>query len=158
VAEFERASQLPQGSIMGEHGLLLMNADFGLAADPAWWARMQEKISTVPLRPQEVDAVTGMVEQRLEGLPLDGTALANVALTLAKRRGLAPELYALYGTQAYRDLGVTGPAAEFFAMALTSPTLDDAFRTRIRLGIVNLGGDALLKATDERVAMPNQTE
>jgi hypothetical protein len=156
VAEFERASQLPQGSIMGEHGLLLMNGDFGLAADPAWWPRVQEKIATVPLRPQEVDAITGMVEQRLAGLPLDGASLANVALTLAKRRALAPELYALYGTQAYQDLGVTGPAAELFAMALTSPTLDEDFRARIRRGIVNLGGDTLLKATDASIAKDNR--
>lgn len=152
LTEFERASQLPQGSVMGEHGLLLMNADFGLPADPAWWARMRKKIASAPLRPQDVDALTGMVAKRLDGLPIDGAALAEVTLTMSRRRALAPELYALYGTQAYQDLGADGTAAELFALALTSPTLDDALRARIRKGIVNLGGEALLAATDSSVS------
>lgn len=148
VDEFERASRLPQGSIMGEHGLLLMNADFGLPADPAWWARMEEKLSMGPVRPQEVEAITGIVEQRLSGLPLDGTSLSRITLVVARRVSLSPELLALYGKQAFKDTGASGPAAELFARSLASPRLDTEFKARIRRGISALGGEEFLASVE----------
>jgi hypothetical protein len=144
LAEFERASGLPQGSIMGEHGLLLMHADFGLPADPAWWARLEHKLTTGPLRPQDVDALTGMVEQRAEGLALDGVALGRACLAVARRRSLAPALLGLYGSEAYKANGLNGPAPELFARALASPLADDAYRARMRQGIERIGGTDLV--------------
>ncbi len=148
LAEFERASLLPQGSIMGEHGLLLLNADFGLEADPAWWARLERKLSSGTLRPQDLDALTGLVEQLAQGVPLDGRSLSRVTLIVARRRQLAPELLALYGQEAFKAAGPEGPAPELFSRALAAPGLDDAYRARLRRGIENLGGQTLLDEVD----------
>jgi hypothetical protein len=148
IAEFERASQLPQGSVMGEHGLILMNADFGLPADPSWWPRLKEKLLEGPLRPQDVEALLGLVEHYLGGVPIDGHELSEVTLAVARRQLLAPDLLASFGQAAFQADGAEGTAVELFARALAHPEIDEGYRLRIRAGITNLGGPAFLARVD----------
>jgi hypothetical protein len=148
IAEFERASRLPQGSIMGEHALVLMHGQLGLPADPTWWPRLEQKLLSKPLRPQDIEALLGLVEHYLGGVPIDGEELGRVTLAVAKRQALSPDLLATFGQAAYQATGVDGPAAELFAMALASPSTDDEYRARVRRGISNIGGPELLAKVD----------
>jgi hypothetical protein len=148
VAEFERASRLPQGSIMGEHALILMNADFGLPADPSWWDRLREKLLVGPLRPQDQEALLGLVDHYLNGITLDGRQLSQVTLMVSRQQLLAPDLLASFAQAAYQAEGSEGAAVELFARALVHPQIDEDYRARIRAGIAKIGDAPLLARVD----------
>lgn len=149
LAEFERAAALPQGTIMGEHGLLMMAADFGIAARPEWWQSMRRKLSTPPVRPQDAEAVVGMVEHRQSGLPLDDAELSSTTLTLARTQPLAPEMLFLFAQQALLDNDNGNKAEELYARGLIATGNDLQYREKARQGIARQVNAAFLARVDE---------
>lgn len=160
IAEFERAMTLPQGSILGEHAALLMAAQFGMPQQPHWWASLVHKLANEPLRPQDVDAITGMVEQRLEGRALDDQPLINATLTAARRDRLAAPILLLFATHAAQVSGQRAATVELLARGRHGASADPAFLLRIDAGIVDLGGEPLLhevKAWQSDLETPPQS-
>ncbi|MHC9087018.1 hypothetical protein ACYX7E_18555 [Luteimonas sp. RIT-PG2_3] len=147
--EFERAAALPQGSIMGEHGLVMMTADFGVPARPEWWQSMRRKLSTPPIRPQEVDAVVSMIEHRNRGLPLDDTELASISLTVARTQSLSPELLFLFAQQALLANDNAQTARELYARGLVAIGNDEEYRDRVRQAISRQVNKSFLTRVDE---------
>lgn len=147
--EFERAAALPQGSIMGEHGLVMMAADFGVPARPEWWHSMRKKLSTPPIRPQEVDAVVSMVEHRNQGLLLDDAELASTSLTVAGTQSLSPELLFLFAQQALLANDDAQKARELYARGLVAIGNDQEYRDRARRAISQQVNAGFLARVDE---------
>lgn len=145
IAEFERAMVMPQGSIIGEHAALLMAAEFGMPQRAEWWQSLSRKLREEPLRPQDVDALVGMVEQRLEGRRLDDLPLLEATLTAARRDLLAPELLLLFATHAAQLPGQRAATVELLARGRRAAAADPEFGLRIDDGIRRLGGEALLR-------------
>lgn len=150
VAEFERAATLPQGSLMGEHGLLMMAASFGASSEDRWWDSMRAKLSIPPIRPQEVDALVGMVEHRNRGLALDDTQLAATTLQLARRQPLSPEILFLFAKQALLASDGGTAAVELFGRGiLEARSSDPDYEPRVRAGIIEIAGPRFLERIDQ---------
>ncbi len=149
IAEYERAMAMPNGSILGEHAALLMAAQFGMPQKAEWWASMVRKLRDDPLRPQDVDALVGVVEQRLQGLPINDLALLQATLTAARRGILAPELLLLFATHAAQGAQDYDGTVELFARGRFAARNDVEYVARINKGIENMGGTPLLEAVDK---------
>lgn len=148
VAQFEQVTRLPQGSILAEHALILMAADFGVPAEPWWWASMEEKLKTQPIRPQDADALVGMVEQRLEGVALDDASLLRSTLAAARRDVLSTELLLLFATHAVEGAQDYAGAVELLARGRFAARNDPEYLQRIDDGIERIGGAALLESVN----------
>lgn len=105
MAEFERGSRLPNSSPLPEQGLILMAATTGGEAKDAWWESLVEKLRTRPIGPQEMMAVTGLLKQRYEGIPLDDRRLTQAYGTMLSRREMPAQLHAQFGDYALVYLG-----------------------------------------------------
>lgn len=115
VKEFQRAAALPGASPLPEQGLILLTAAAGQPVDPAWWNAIEGKLAHGRVGPQEVVAVTGLLQRHHDGLLLDAEALYRVLGQLLERR---PDL----------------PAHMAMALAdLAMKDLDDPDRTRAAL-------------------------
>jgi len=148
IAEYERAMALPHGSILGEHAAVLMAAQFGMPQRPEWWQSMVRKLRDDPLRPQDVDALAGVVEQRLEGLAVEDAPLLEATLTAARRGTLAPELVLLFATHAVEGAQDYAGAVELFARGRFAARNDAEYLQRIDDGIERIGGAALLESVN----------
>ena len=158
IAEYERAMQLPQGSITGEHALVLMAKQFGMATDPRWWASIERKLQEQPLRPQDMDSLLNLVEHRLDGLALDDIALLRNTLIVARRQPLAPELLLEFASHAAMVPGQRAALVELLARALRAAQADPEFAGRIEQGIRELGGATLLAEVQAWTAPGSSTQ
>jgi hypothetical protein len=136
---------------MGEQGLVMMAADFGTAARPEWWQSMRRKLSTPPIRPQDAEAIVGMVEHRQQGLPLDDAELSSTTLTLARAQQVAPEILFLFAQQALLANDDGNIARELYARGLIATGDDLQYRDRARRGIAQQVNGAFLARVDETV-------
>src|SRR5690606_19589931 len=69
--EFERGSLLPGSSPLPEQALIIISLRAGQPVDPAWWDRIEEKLGTRPIGPQEGMAILGLMRRRLDGMAID---------------------------------------------------------------------------------------
>jgi len=145
-SEYRRAAQLPPRSIMGEHGLIMMAAHYGHPSDPRTWEDLNRKLSTPPVRPQEIAALLGMVEHRMKGLPLDDRELAAATTSVARVQPLAPELLFLFANQALLSDDGGRAARELFARGLVAA--DPQYAARARSAILSLTGQEFLEAVN----------
>ncbi|MBX3725709.1 MAG: hypothetical protein KF823_07295 [Xanthomonadales bacterium] len=104
-AEFQRAADLPGASPLPEQGLILLATAAGQPVDPAWWAAIEDKLAHRRVGPQEVVAVTGLLQRHQEGLTLDAEALYRVlALLLVRRPDLPAHMAMALADLAMKDL------------------------------------------------------
>ncbi|HAI58615.1 MAG TPA: hypothetical protein DCM32_01885 [Xanthomonadaceae bacterium] len=144
IAQFEQVTRLPQGSILGEHALVLLAAGFGMPAESWWWTSMERKVASNILRPQDAEALIGLVEQRLEGLPLDDRALLRITLAAARRDSLSAEVLLLFATHAASVPEAGDATLELLARGRRQAASDREYLDRIDRGIHAMGGDDLL--------------
>lgn len=149
IAQFEAVTRLPQGSILGEHALVLMAASFGIPASASWWTNMEHKVATGILRPQDAEALIGMVEQRLEGVPLDDQALLRTTLAAARRDVLSADVLLLFATHAATVADAGDATLELLARGRAQATGDREYLERIDRGIRAMGGDDLLRTVQD---------
>lgn len=101
--EFERGSRLPGASPLPEQGLILMHATTGRPVKAEWWRRLIDKVRTRPISPQELMAITGLMEQRYRGIELDDALLSEAYQILLTRVSRA-ELHVQFADYALRYL------------------------------------------------------
>jgi hypothetical protein len=117
-AEFERGSAVPNASPMPEQGLIVLAATAGRPAKPEWWDRVVEKLETRAIGPQEVAMITGMLEMRENGMPIDDARFADAYLVLARRTQMPPSQYYVFGDHALRHLQDEALAMQLFKRAV----------------------------------------
>lgn len=131
IKEFERGSRLPGSSPLPEQGLILIAASSGQSSDPAWWNSLNEKISTRPLGPQEQLTVTGLMQQRFNGLVMDDQQLGKALAIVFRRSKMPPGAYAQYGDYALTYLHDEDLAERMFVAAIDNNPTDSDYAARI---------------------------
>lgn len=149
IAEFERAMAMPHGSILGEHAAILMAAQFGIEQRQSWWDSMVRKLQNDPLRPQDVDALVGVVEHRLNGFDVNDQNLVLATLAAARRDKLSAGVLLLFATHAKAVPSAEDAALELFARGRKQARNDPDYVNRIDRGILATGGGALLQRVKE---------
>lgn len=97
-AEFERGAALPGASPLPEQALILLASSADVPAKAAWWDSFVRKIEQRPIGPQEMQAVTGLLQQRDKLSPhFDDAGLRRVMDALLVRSPPQPYLLATYG-------------------------------------------------------------
>lgn len=128
--EFERASLLPNASPLPEQGLILLAASTGQPQQNEWWDRLVHKVRTRPISPQEIMAVTGIMNQRYKGIEVDDSRLSEAYAALLERRP-RPELFAKYGDYALTYLHDEALADRMFAAAVDNSSTDPSYAERL---------------------------
>lgn len=128
--EFERGSRLPGSSPLPEQGLIVMAATTGQPVRTEWWVSLIHKVRTRPIGPQETMAVTGLLERRYEGIPLDDAYLETAVAALIERAPSAT-LYARYGDYALTYLGNRDLARRMFLEAVNLSRDDPSYAPRL---------------------------
>lgn len=127
MQEFERGSRLPGASPLPEQGLILMSAVSGYPTDPAWWDRLEHKIRTQPLGPQQVMSVQGLLTQHQRGFHVDPDRLAEVYAAMLERTKFPGYVYARFADFLYEDLREPGRATSYYVKAATADPGDTEF-------------------------------
>ncbi|HZW18983.1 MAG TPA: hypothetical protein VFF71_09290 [Luteimonas sp.] len=129
--EFERGSRLPNASPLPEQGLILMAATTGRPVDDAWWQRLIQKLRTRPVSTESIMAVTGLMEQRYRGIPLDDRRLSVAYATMLGRAEMPAHLYAQYGDFALTHLHDGELATRMFIEAVDRAAADPGYAGKI---------------------------
>jgi len=130
-AEFERGSRLPNASPLPEQALILVAASQGRPVKDEWWDRLIEKVRMRPIGVQEVMAVSGLLNQRYNGIELDDRRLSQALHVLFVRKEMSAYLYAQYGDYALTYLHDDALAEEMFVRAIDRAPTDAAYAARI---------------------------
>ncbi len=106
MAEFDRASRLASASPLPEQGMILLAMTAGQPVLDSWWDSIDRKLRDRPISPQEVAAVTGLLQKHVQGgRKLDAKRLASSYELLLSRKGdFPPEFYAGLADLALFDL------------------------------------------------------
>lgn len=146
MSEFERGSLLPTSSPLPEQGLIIMAAVSGAPTNAAWWDRIDRKLRNNPVGPQESMAITGLVTQRAQGLPIDDARLSQAYEILLIRKPGNASLHSLYAQYQLKVMRNQKLAARHFAMSIWSENAGPEYRERILQG---LASDGQLEAREE---------
>lgn len=117
-AEYERVAVLPHASPIADQALVLMAAQQGLPADPAWWDRLVQKLASRPIGPEEMTVVTSLLDLRNRGLAIDDRRLAEAYTILARRMSLPPTQYFAFALHALSDLKDEALAREMLQLTV----------------------------------------
>ena len=139
MAEFERGSKLPKASPLPEQGLILMAATTGGQVKDEWWESLVQKLRTRPIGPQEMMAVTGLLKQRYQGVPLDDQRLTQAYGTMLSRRELPAQLHAQFGDYALVYLGDEALAERMFVEMVERSPGDPEYVMRVARGLAAEG-------------------
>lgn len=151
MLEFERGAVLPAASILPEQGLLLMSAASGRSANPAWWDRLERKLRTRPVSPQDLAGMMGLIDQRFAGLALDDARLSRAA-AIAFERGRPAEaaMYARYGEYVLTYGNDEALASRLFVKAIEHSPHDREYANRLAGALLSDGRHAQAAAVVER--------
>jgi hypothetical protein len=117
-AEFERGSMVPNASPMPEQGLIVLAASAGQPAKAEWWDRVVHKLETRAIGPQELSMITGLLEMRENGLPIDDARFSDAYLVLVNRMQMPASQYYAFGDHALRHLQDEALALGLFKRAV----------------------------------------
>lgn len=101
----ERASRLPESGILAEQALIMLASRTHAPTQAAWWERMQRKLESEPVGPEELGAIAALTRCSLDGncqLPPDRMLSIFAA---ALRSGDNPEVLNIYGDYVVNVLG-----------------------------------------------------
>ena len=143
MAEFERASRLPNSSPLSEQGLILLSAAAGQPAQPEWWDRLTQKLRVNALGAQERSAISNLVKQRALGMDLDDDRLREAFVVLLGRDGLPADIYVQLGNAALMQMKDPALADQAYDRALEVSRRDPQYAIRVVTSLVSSGaGDA----------------
>ncbi|QSX73546.1 hypothetical protein HIV01_009780 [Lysobacter arenosi] len=131
TSELERASKLPYASPMPEQGLILLAAATGQPVKDELWTRLIGKLRTLPIGPQEMQSVSGLLDRRENGIELDDRRLGEACSALISRRALHPYIYATCANHALTYLHDRDGALAMFKLAVEHSAADPAYATQI---------------------------
>jgi hypothetical protein len=171
-APLERASGLPDSSILPQQALIFMNSRMGLPLKDAWWDSMIAKLKAKPLGVQDDSSLAALTDCARDGrcnLPRDRMIAAfEAALTHPRPSARVLATYSDYAWSVLDDhpLGqrmieraITAAPAEpayritLGRMLLTSGHPDEAQRQVDKLKAINVGGrlDQDIHALQQRI-------
>lgn len=159
--EFDRASRLPGSSPLPEQGLILISAAAGVPAKNEWWDRLDDKIATRPIGPQEVMALTGLMQQQANGMPVDTERLGHSFGLLIERQAWPARMYVMYGNFLIRTGQDETLSGQMFAEAVSAAPSDLDYARRLLGVLVEDGHQAQALMVLERMkqlGMPTGTE
>jgi len=136
---FERTAALPNSSPLAEQGLILMAAVHRQPAEQAWWDSLVEKVRTRPLSPEEYLAVSGLLQQRRQGLAMDDVQLTRACQALLARNPSEPALYAWFGDYALNQLHDEALAEKAFVAAIEHSRNDPSFAQQVLTQLLTEG-------------------
>ncbi len=139
MAEFERASRLPQSSPLSEQGLILLATAAGQPAQAAWWDRLTQKLRVNPLGAQERSAISNLVKQRSLGMDLDDTRLREAFVVLLERDGLPADIYVQLGNAALMQMKDQPLADQAYDRALAVSGRDPQYAIGVVTKLVSAG-------------------
>lgn len=151
MQEFERGSRLPGASPLPEQGLILMSAVSGYPTAPEWWDRLEEKIRTQPLGPQQVMSVQGLLTQHRRGHRVDPVRLAAVYEAMLERGSFPGHVYASFADFVLSDLGDVERANALFSEAVARDPGDLDFARHLLATLQREGRGAQARAVLERM-------
>ncbi len=149
--EFERGSLLPGSSPLPEQALIIISARAGQPADPIWWDRIEEKLRTRPIGPQEGMAILGLMRRRQDGMTIDDRRLSQALDVLFERGKLPPSSYAEYGDYALTVLNRPDLATRLFVDAVSVPPRDPAYGRKILRVLEESGHEEQARAVRQRL-------
>lgn len=117
-AEFERGSMIPNSSPMPEQGLIVLAASAGLPAKPEWWDRVERKLSSRAVGPQEGTMIASLLTLRNDGLEIDDQRLADTYAIVANRMRMPALQYYAYGVHALEKAADPVLARQLFQLTV----------------------------------------
>lgn len=151
MQEFERGSRLPGASPLPEQGLILMSAVSGYPTDPEWWNRLEEKVRTQPLGPQQIMAVQGLLTQHQRGFRVDARRLADAYETLLARGEFPGHVYARFAEFVLIELNDEARASQLFVAAVERDPTDKSFALRLLDTLIKDGRSTQAGAVETRM-------
>jgi hypothetical protein len=155
LAEFRRASLMPNSSPLPEQGLILLSATTGQTVEAAWWDSLIEKVRTQPIGPEQAMAVTGLMTQHGLGVALDEQRLGEAYLALLGRTTWPGYMYAQFGDFALTHLGDPALADEMFVAAVTRDPEDTLFAATVLATLLEDGHTRQAALVAEAISRPN---
>ncbi len=149
MQEFERGSRLVGASPLAEQGLILMAAVSGQPTDPAWWDRLEHKVRTQPIGPQQAMALNGLLTQHRRGFTVDKVRLASAYQALLDRQPWPAHIYVNFADFIIEELGDEAWAERLYVQGVSSAPADAEFANRV-LG--NLIADGRVRQTQAVLA------
>lgn len=150
AAEFERGSRLPSASGLPEQGLILMHAIVGQPVKDEWWISLIHKVETRPISPQDAMAITGLLQQRYQGIELDDRRLSEALQALLDRGSQPPSAYARAGDYALAYLHDEALANRMFVAAIEKSQNDAEYAQRIITVLTSDGHERQAKLAREK--------
>ncbi len=148
--EYERGAKLPNASPLPEQGLIVLAGTAGIPAKQAWWDSLILKIQVRPIGPQEMMAVTGLMAQHRDGVPVDALRLSQAYAELLARGGMPPGLYVQYGEFAAFTLDDDALAERLYFEAVENPATDERLVLRMLLLLQTRGRSEQAHSLRER--------
>lgn len=137
--EFARGAALPGASPLAEQALILLASSAGQTAEDAWWRSLIEKVRTRPLGPQEIMAVTGLLEQRDKLERFDDRRFQEAMTALGGRTALPAHVYAGYGDYLLHRMHDPLGARAAFVAAIGASKADPDFAGRMIITLISEG-------------------
>ncbi|KFN51258.1 hypothetical protein [Arenimonas composti] len=138
-AEFERGSRIENASLMPEQGLLVLAANAGVSSRPEWWDRVEHKLRTRAVGPQEMAVMMGLLRSRRDIEVFDDRRFAAAYALLRERALLSAGQNFEFGMHALEYAGDEALAADFFLRSGLAARNDPRFVAGIILTLADAG-------------------
>lgn len=103
-AALERAMSAPQATPMPESAAIVLASRTNRPVEPRWWYRLQDKLKTSAIGPQQINAIAALVDCQLEGnCQLPPQAMLDT-FAAALQHGRHPEVLNVFGNYALNSL------------------------------------------------------
>lgn len=132
ITEFERTTTLPNSSPLPEQALLLLAAKGQIPLREEWWTSLLYKLQTHPFGPQEANALTALLNARINGdAKLDDQHLQQACELALKQLPWSIALYKNYAELASRSLHDPQLAIEQWKQVLILSYGDPDYPTQV---------------------------
>lgn len=161
LAEFEHAAALPNSSPLADQALIILGSRTGEPLPAGIWARFAGKLLRRPAGPQELSAIEGVVECRVERRCsfVDERPLFELLVNLVQHNPRSSRLRAIYANYAFNVLNDPQLSMRMLREAVALAPQDVGYRLwLVRMGLAsNLlelseaeGAMALLRSANGR--------
>ena len=146
LSEFERGARIAGASPLPEQGMILLSAANGRPVRREWWESLYGKLRHNPIGPQEVMAVTGLLNERLRDIEIDDRLLADAYTILLERGGASAEAYLGFANHADTRLRDEALAERLYVAAMASDSMTPEYAQRVIFALATEGKPRYLEA------------
>ena len=152
LGEFEHAAALPNASPLADQALIILGSRIGDPLPEMVWARFGEKMLRRPVGPQEIAALEGVVECRVEQRCrfADEHQLFRLLVNVVQQNPRSARLRAIYANYAFNVVGDRELAMRMIREAVALSPRDPGYR----LWLLQIGlASNLLQRTEAEEAL-----